>query len=332
MQNSGTPRPPNYARSQNYDQRPQAYGNSPQQQNYPQQNYPQQNNYPPQNNYPQQNYPQQNFPSSPQNFGSNLGGSAMPNPVFTGEVPRNAGHEEKHKTSGDFIKSVIYGGLDGIVSVFVTVAAASGTQTSILVALFLGLAKLFAGAISMGIGDFLASGAELDVAVREKQREEWEVDNYLEGEVEEMVQLYIQKGVPENNARRIMQILSSNRKAFVSIMMAEELGIPPDALDDKPWKHGLVNFASFMAFGIVPLLIFMISIGVGLSGIQTFALSIIVTATTLYLMGLMQGVLTGANKIKSAFLTLGLGGITAAVGWFVGYILAYAFPGVAIPQ
>jgi len=154
----------------------------------------------------------------------------------------------------------------------------------------------------------------------------------MDGEVEEMVQLYIQKGVPEANARRIMQILSSNRNAFVGIMLAEELGIPPDALEDKPWKHGLVNFISFMSFGIVPLLIFMISIGVGLSGYQTFALSIVVTATTLYLMGLIQGVLTGANKLKSAFLTLGLGGITAAVGWFVGFILAYAFPGVAVLQ
>ncbi len=52
-------------------------------------------------------------------------------------------------------------------------AAASGTQTGVLVALFLGLSKLFAGGISMGIGDWLASSAELDVALREKEREEW---------------------------------------------------------------------------------------------------------------------------------------------------------------
>jgi len=241
-------------------------------------------------------------------------------------------HKEKHKSSGQYIKSVIYGGLDGIISVFVTVAAVSGTQSGVLFALFLGLAKLFAGAISMGIGDWLSSSAELDVAVREKQREEWECENYMQGEIDEMVQLYVKKGVPENNARRIMEILSSNRKAFVEIMMAEELGISPDAVNDKPWKHGLINFGSFIGFGVVPLIAFMISAGAQLTGIQAFGFSIGITVFTLILMGVIQGYLTGANMIKTVILTLVLGSITATVGWFVGYILTYAFPGVAIPQ
>ena len=108
-------------------------------------------------------------------------------------------------------------------------------------ALILGLAKLFAGGISMGIGDWLATDAEVDLAKRERRREEWECENYLEGEIEEMVELYTKKGVDEATARRVVEILSRNKKAFVDIMMAEELGISPDATEEVPWKHGAVS-------------------------------------------------------------------------------------------
>ncbi len=100
---------------------------------------------------------------------------------------------------------------------------------------------MVAGAISKGVGDWLSTGAEVDMARRERKREEWEVEHYIEGEMEEMVDLYMKKGVDEQTARRVIEILSRNRKAFVDIMMAEELGISPDIEADVPWKHGAVN-------------------------------------------------------------------------------------------
>jgi len=184
----------------------------------------------------------------------------------------------------------------------------------------------------MGVGDWLASAAELDVALKEKEREEWEVNNYLEGEKEEMVQLYIKKGVPEKNARRVIEILSSNKEAFVEIMMAEELGIPADALEDQPWKHGLINFGSFTMFGLVPLIVFMAASGGGLNPTATFGVSIAVTLVTLVLMGIIQARLTGANYIKTTLTTVCLGSITAFIGWIVSFALTKGFPGVSIPM
>lgn len=80
-----------------------------------------------------------------------------------------------------------------------------------------------------------------------------EMENNPEGEVDEMVELYVKKGVPEATARRIMEILSRRKEAFVNIMMAEELGIVSDQDDASPWKNGLATFVAFLAFGIVPL-------------------------------------------------------------------------------
>jgi hypothetical protein len=46
----------------------------------------------------------------------------------------------------------------------------------------------------MGVGDSLSTKAENDHALAEKKREEWEYDNCREGEVKEMVDLYMEKG------------------------------------------------------------------------------------------------------------------------------------------
>ena len=64
------------------------------------------------------------------------------------------------------------------------------------------------------------------------------MEQFVEGEIEEMVELYVGKGVPVENARRIMTILSKNPKVFVDVMMAEELGIASDTMNQIPWKHG----------------------------------------------------------------------------------------------
>eukprot|EP01119_Soliformovum_irregulare_P010953 TRINITY_DN2704_c0_g1_i1.p1 TRINITY_DN2704_c0_g1~~TRINITY_DN2704_c0_g1_i1.p1 ORF type:complete len:199 (+),score=23.96 TRINITY_DN2704_c0_g1_i1:271-867(+) len=187
--------------------------------------------------------------------------------------------------------------------------------------LILGIAKLLAGAISMGVGDFLATDAQVDLVKRERKREEWEFDNYPEGEVREMIELYMSKGLDEPSATRLVEILSQKRDAFVDIMMAEELGISIDDAEETPWKHGLVNFTSFMIFGIVPLIVFIIAIAAGASGETTFYIAIGVTALTLCGMGLLKGRLTKTNILLSVLITLGLGALSAVIGWAISFIL-----------
>ena len=62
--------------------------------------------------------------------------------------------------------------------------------------------------MSMAVCDWLATDAEVDRAIREENRETWEYDNNPEGEIEEMVELYVKKGVPEGPAREAMTILA----------------------------------------------------------------------------------------------------------------------------
>ena len=63
-----------------------------------------------------------------------------------------------------------------------------------------GFASLIADSFSMGIGDFLSSQAEVEHAKLEQEREMWEVENYLVGEQMEMVLIYMEKGMSQEDA------------------------------------------------------------------------------------------------------------------------------------
>jgi hypothetical protein len=93
--------------------------------------------------------------------------------------------EEGHQTQGEFLKPVIFGGLDGILTSFAIVAGSAGGKLDPSVVLILGFSNIFADALSMGVGEFLSSKANNEWILSERRREEWELENYPEGEINE---------------------------------------------------------------------------------------------------------------------------------------------------
>eukprot|EP01126_Amoeba_proteus_P007313 TRINITY_DN12624_c0_g1_i12.p1 TRINITY_DN12624_c0_g1~~TRINITY_DN12624_c0_g1_i12.p1 ORF type:complete len:219 (-),score=44.36 TRINITY_DN12624_c0_g1_i12:393-1049(-) len=147
---------------------------------------------------------------------------------------------ETHISSGSYIKSIVFGGMDGIMTTFALVSGAAGGQLGSTVILIMGISNLLADGLSMGLGDYISSKAEEDYSLAEFERENWEFENYPEGEIEEMVQVYNNKGYTAEESKAIVQLLSRNKEAFVKIMMVEELGLMPPDEDDSPAKHGLI--------------------------------------------------------------------------------------------
>ncbi len=61
---------------------------------------------------------------------------------------------------GEYLKSMVYGGMDGIITTFAIVCAASGANKDDATIVTMGVANLIADAISMGMGDYISDKAE----------------------------------------------------------------------------------------------------------------------------------------------------------------------------
>ncbi len=226
---------------------------------------------------------------------------------------------EEHKRGGEYLKSAIYGGLDGIITTFAVVAGVAGASLSSGIVLILGFANLFADGLSMAIGDFLSTKSEQEYHRAERQREQWEADNYPEGEKLELVQLYEGKGISGPDARKMVDIISKHRKAWVDIMMVEELGILES--DESPIKNAIVTFVSFCVFGFIPLAAFVLSSMFSFFEGWLFIAASILTALTLFTLGALKTRFTGRSWFISGLEMLAVGGIAAGAAYGIGALL-----------
>lgn len=225
-------------------------------------------------------------------------------------------HQQEH---GQYIKSAVYGGLDGIITTFAVVAGVAGAQLSAGIVLILGFANLIADGLSMAIGDYLSTKSEQEYQRAERRREEWEIEHYPEGEKLELVELYVDKGLSQSDAETIVNILANNKKAWIDVMMVEELGI--FGSEESPLKNALVTFFSFGFFGFVPLLAYLAAQFVSAFAGMTFELACFLTAVTLFALGALKVKITGRNWFKSGLEMLLVGGVAAAAAYGIGVLL-----------
>jgi len=231
---------------------------------------------------------------------------------------------EDHSGAGDYVKSLVFGGLDGIITTFAIVAAVAGSGLSPDVVILMGVANLLADGISMGLGDYLSEKAENRFVKHERDREMWETNNFLDGEIKEMIEIYMNKGLSEEDASLIINTMVKYKDFFVDHMIVMELGLMPVEDEDDAWKKGLVTFFSFLLFGSVPVLIYIILRGVeyGDTNIDvTFLLAIGGTLLTIFVLGVAQGVVTNQNVWMSGLSMLLNGGLAATVSYLAGYLL-----------
>lgn len=233
---------------------------------------------------------------------------------------------EQHTQSGKIIKSIVYGGMDGILTIFAVVSGVVGARLGAVVVIIIGIANLLADGLAMGMGDYLSTKAEVEYKKDERQRESWEATQYPEGEKNEMIAIYEKRGLSQEEAQQVVDILSRHEKTWIDVMMLEELGLVEE--DEKPRKNAVITFISFVIFGFIPMMAYIIMGFVpDIPGAITFILAIILTITTLFILGAFKTKVTRKNWIRSGLETLLIGGGTALLSFIVGFGLGLLING-----
>ena len=239
-----------------------------------------------------------------------------------GNLRSAEGSEEHHGSTGYIIKSVVLGGLDGIITTFAIVCAVAGSgELGSKVVIMMGVANLVADAISMGLGDYLSERAENDYVAKEQAREQWEMENYLEGEISEMADIYVAKGFSRPDALDILNKMVQNKQFFLEHMMVEEIGVMPVDPEAAPAKKGAVTFISFMTFGSVPLIVY-IALYNAVSKNAVFAIATGAVGTTLFSLGCLKSKLIQGDvwqMVTSGVEMVGLGSLACTASYLIGW-------------
>lgn len=227
--------------------------------------------------------------------------------------------EEEHKITpfSAYLKEIVYGGNDGIITTFAIVAGFAGAQANLIqlpvyTVLLFGFANLFADGVSMALGNLLSIRSEQDVYANEKSKEMHEIKHNTEMERIESVQILITRGFTKPQAEQLISIYMTNPKYWVDFMMNQELELP-NPEKDNPSMMSLVTFISFVCFGFIPLTPY-----VFFHGSSLFIASIFTTAIALFLLGVMRWRISKQSFIRSVGEMLLLGGAAAIVAYVVG--------------
>ena len=134
--------------------------------------------------------------------------------------------EGHHVEGGSFLREIVFGANDGLVSNVALVAGIAGGTDDPKIILLGGIAGLVAGAISMALGAYVSSKSEREFRDSEEQRERWEIENMREAELQETRQIFRLKGITEPLLDEVVEAVSRDREQWVKLMMTEELGFP----------------------------------------------------------------------------------------------------------
>lgn len=270
----------------------------------------------------QSNTSSRSVPASPRTRRSTLAREAYCKRDITASVKAHLKpieHDEHDNEGGEYIKPIVFGGLDGISTMFAFLMGACGADLTIESVVALGIAQLVAGAMGMGMGEYLSAQADADVARMEMDRERWEVENNPDGEIHEMVQIYKNKGLSSEDAMTVAKTLSKYEEFWIEHMMLTEIGIIPELTTPmESFKAGIVMFLAFFFLGGAPLLVYAV-------GVLSFEmhdlhsrllLCCVGSGLPLLILGAMRAKVADKPVVSGALMMLAQGGI-CAVGAFV---------------
>ncbi|MDI3316432.1 MAG: VIT1/CCC1 transporter family protein [Bacillota bacterium] len=219
-------------------------------------------------------------------------------------------HVEQHFTGGAWIRDIILGMSDGLTVPFALAAGISGAVAQNFLVVVAGFAELAAGAISMGLGGYLAARSERETYESELRRERQEVAELPEVERQEVREIFERYGLQGATLEQAVGAVASDREAWVRFMMREELGLE-EPEPGRARRSGLTIGGSYVAGGIIPLAPYLLPIPTH----SALLLSAAVTLGALLVFGWLKGSFTGVPPLRSSAQTALVGGVAAAVAY-----------------
>ncbi|MEI6307274.1 MAG: VIT family protein [Actinomycetes bacterium] len=219
---------------------------------------------------------------------------------------------EHRANRAGWLRAAVLGSNDGLVStssLMIGIAAANKSDFLITA----GLAGIAAGAMSMAVGEYVSVKSQNDIENADREIEIKQLATDPEGEFEELVHIYMQRGLSKDLATEV--VTAMHKQDALEAHLRDELG-HFDHTRARPMQAAVASAVAFTTGGVVPL------VGALLfSSNQVFSI-LIFTGIGLLGAGFISAKIA-SSPIPKTIMRIFIGGalgiaITAGIGWLVG--------------
>ena len=169
---------------------------------------------------------------------------------------RHEHHDGSHASRLNALRAAVLGANDGIVSVAGLVMGVAGATTERPAILTAGVAGLVAGALSMGVGEYVSVSTQRDTEHALLEKERRELAELPEQELRELAGIYQGKGLTPELAHEVAVQLTAHDALAAHAEV--ELQLDPDNLTN-PWSAAFSSAVAFTIGAMLPLLTILFS-------------------------------------------------------------------------
>lgn len=225
------------------------------------------------------------------------------------EIHRRNEDHRAHRAG--WLRAAVLGVNDGLVSTASLMIGVVSAQKNDFV-VTAGLAGIAAGAMSMAVGEYVSVRSQNDIEESDKQLEIEHLAIDPQGELEELTQIYQERGISRATAEKVAQELHAHDA--LGAHLRDELG-QHDSTKARPMQAALASAVSFTAGGAIPLL------GALAPSLGQKAFSIVgITFIGLIIAGIISAKTAGSSIIRTTGRIVFGGALGMAITALVGQV------------
>jgi len=224
--------------------------------------------------------------------------------------------------SRQYMRDVILGVNDGLVSTFLLVSAVVGGGLDATQVLLTAVAGALAGMISMSIGEYVATKSQDEVFDAEIALERIHLRDHRQHEKDQLSDMLGDMGLEGDDLETVVEIIDSNDTAMLNMHAALEFGVV-DAERRSPYAAAVASGFLFLA-GALPSVI---PFAIWDDTTTALLAAVVLSGIGLFLVGSIKTLQTKKSWLLSGGENLILGLAAGVLSFFVGKAFDAIIPG-----
>lgn len=227
-----------------------------------------------------------------------------------GEIPP---YEEHLGPQAQYLRDVILGVNDGLVSIFLLVVGVVGGGFDSQAVVLAGLAGAFAGAVSMAAGEYMATKSQDEAIEGEIALEKVHFKYYREKELDELGDMLREVGLNQKAVAAVIESADENDDTMLELMKLLEFGI-----HDETRRNPLLAMAAsglLFLLGSAPSVVPFLFFDNPNEGLLVAAIGAVIG---LFAVGVAKTRITRGDAFRSGFENVAVAGVGAGVSWLIG--------------